>query len=65
MADRYHFYILDDEGRTAGHREHICWDDPAALEMARSLSGGQLVEVWTGNRCVAQVVPNDEGGLRC
>jgi len=65
MADRYHFYILDDDGRTAGHREHLCQDDDAAMEIALSLSGGRPVDVWTGDRCVAQLVQNNETGLRC
>ena len=61
----YHFYILDDDGRTSGHREHSCQDDSAAVEIALSLSSGQAVDVWTGDRCVAQGVHTNETALRC
>lgn len=61
----YHFYILDEEGRTAAHRERLCHDDSAAVEMALSLSGGRSVDVWTGERCVAQLAQSNETVLRC
>ena len=67
MANRYCFCIciLDPLGGTAGHREHSCADDPAALKIAGSMSDGQPVEVWTGDRCLAHVVEYCEAALPC
>jgi hypothetical protein len=61
----YYFYILDEDGRTAAHRERLCPDDSAAVEMALSLSGGRSVDIWTDDRCVAQFVQSNETVLRC
>lgn len=61
----YHFYILDEDGRTAAHRERLCDDDSAAVDIAPSLSGGRSVEIWTGDRCVAQLAQSHETVLRC
>jgi hypothetical protein len=55
MTDHYHFYILDEGGRTAGHREHICRDAGAALELAHALGEGRAVDVYAGERCVARL----------
>ena len=61
----YHFYILDEDGRTAAHRERVCNDDSAAVKIAPSLSGGRSVDIWTDDRCVAQLAQSNETVLRC
>jgi hypothetical protein len=55
--DNYQFYLLDRQGRTARPpRVAPFKDDQAALAEARKMLGGETVEIWQGDRCVATLL---------
>jgi hypothetical protein len=48
-------YFLNDEGRIVDFLEHLCEDDPDALDTARTM--GTPIEIWQARRRVALVKP--------
>jgi hypothetical protein len=51
----YRMYFLNDEGRIVDFLEHLCEDDPDALDTARTM--GTPIEIWQARRRVALVKP--------
>jgi hypothetical protein len=52
----YRMYFLNgDDGRIVDFIEHLCADDPSALDRARALAKDSAVEIWQSKRRVALV----------
>jgi hypothetical protein len=53
----YRMYFLNNEDRIVDFIEHLCPDDPSALDRARMLAEGSPIEIWQAKRRVALVAP--------
>jgi hypothetical protein len=54
----YRMYFLNnDDGRIVDFIEHLCADDPSALDRARMLAEKSAIEVWQAKRRIALVKP--------
>ena len=54
----YRMYFLNGENRIVDFIEHLCADDPDALDTARTI--GTPVEIWQAKRRVALVKPGHD-----
>jgi hypothetical protein len=56
--EQYRVYVLDAEGHVQDAPEVIeCPDDGAAIETARQLLDGHVIELWNGSRRVISLAP--------
>jgi hypothetical protein len=54
----YRMYFLNnDDGRIVDFIEHLCADDPSALDRARAIAENTPIEIWQAKRRVALVKP--------
>jgi hypothetical protein len=52
----YRVFEINEEGHVAGPAKVIdCPDDQQAIEQAKQLKDGKIVEVWTGERRIAEI----------
>lgn len=51
----YRAYALGQDGHFVGVQPLICADDAEAIESAKRLFHGQLVELWCGDRLIVQM----------
>jgi len=52
----YRVFEINDDGHIAGPARIIdCLDDQQAIAQARQLKDGKIIEVWTGERRVAEI----------
>ena len=52
----YRIFEINAEGHIAGPSKAIeCADDQQAIEQAKQLKDGKIVEVWTGPRRIAEI----------
>ena len=56
--EQYRVYVLDADGHVHDPPQVIeCPDDEAAIEQARQLLNGRVIEVWHGSRRVISLAP--------
>jgi hypothetical protein len=51
----YRAYALGHDGHFVGVQVLLCADDAEAIESARRLFQGQVVELWCGDRLIVQM----------
>lgn len=51
----YRAYAVGQDGHFVGVQGLVCADDAEAIETARRLFHGQVVELWCGDRLVIQM----------
>jgi hypothetical protein len=51
----YRVYTLGDDGHIVKSTPLICDDDSQALELARVMSEGHMLEIWNGEHLVARL----------
>jgi hypothetical protein len=51
------YFMSSDDGRIVDFIEHLCADDPSALDRARALAEKSPIEIWQARRRVALVTP--------
>ena len=56
MAE-YRVYEIGDDGHIVKSTPLICTDDREAIEKARELAEGHVIEVWNGERFVTRLGP--------
>jgi hypothetical protein len=59
MAD-YRAYIVGEDGHFLDCEARTCRDDRAAVEWAKQLVSNRVIELWCGERFVANFEPNPE-----
>jgi hypothetical protein len=54
MEEYYRAYLVGPDGRIASRIDLICEDENAAREKARQLADDCAVELWSGDRKIAE-----------
>jgi hypothetical protein len=53
--ENYRAYALGQDGHFVGVEALVCADDAEAIEKAKRLFHGQVVELWCGDRLIVQI----------
>ena len=57
--NEYRAYIVGRDGHFASYRAFRCADDAEAVAWAKQLIDGHDVELWSGERFIVRLQPND------
>jgi hypothetical protein len=58
---KYRAYIVGNDGHFASCEEFTCNDDNEAVAKAKRLVDDHDVEVWSGERFIVRLTPEDSG----
>ena len=57
QMNTYRIVVVDDAGQASRQRSFVCADDDDAIVWAKQLEGEIPIEIWSGARFVARLVP--------
>ena len=55
----YRVYEIGDDDHIVKSTPLVCRDDREAIEKAREFAGGRVIEIWSGERFVMRLAPEE------